>query len=249
MSDDITPEPPDELDDRLSAAMAASRPRPPAEDARPIDDARVADWVAGRLEGEDAERFVAQLAEDAALRRLVRARRVEGTPDLAAMRRAEQAAVKPTPRRWLRPVLTLAAVLVLAVGVTRLMRPALPEYTADPIAGGVKLDRGEQQGVYFLPQSRLRLDLRPAVPVDAPPAVAVFVDDGADGWTPAPEARVTMGADGAVRIAGRAAAVFGTRYGLRRLRVVVAAGPEPPTTDDGRPVDLELDYRAAPEPR
>lgn len=133
-------------------------------------------------------------------------------------------------RRWIAPVVALAAAAAIALVVWRPGEPALPRYAVE-MSGGVVDLRGDEvrETLRFGPGDRFELRLRPDAPIEGPIEVraAVLVDGALRPWPVEP----ATSAEGAVRIMGTGASLGLTAFGFgeRVVRVVVGrAGALPP---------------------
>lgn len=125
--------------------------------------------------------------------------------------------------------LALAALLlvVLRPFAGREAAPSLPDFEVAALRGGVQSVRGDAPALTrtFLPQSTLRLDVRPvrALPRGISLAARAFAV-GPDGTLSAlPPDALVSGEGGALRVEGRIEVLFGASPGPRTVVVAVAA--------------------------
>ncbi len=208
-----------ELSDKAVDDLLAAAPPPEGVD---WDDQLVADWVAGRLDEASATVVEGWLAASPEARAFADALR-DGVVEEAAFEAADAAfanALAPgRSRAWWGGGLALAAALLLAV----FLRPAPPvELRLDGPFGGVKVLRDDPGAPTrrFQPGNRLRLDLLPATPLDAPPPLAAYVGGEKEALRRVPQRFLKSGDGGAWSLQGPAEEILG-RKGAARLYLVL----------------------------
>lgn len=241
---------PDETDEAAGAhwdeeALLAARDGPPESPERERMEAHLLRCAACRAAARELARPLApQVVE--------RAR--------AAMPGRRGLSVKAAP--FLAGVLAAAAVLAVV-----LLRPGAvdspPAFEVVDLRGATRQERGTgPEGATFLPDSVLRLDVGPAVPLDHAPAARVFASRGGGPMRAVPPERLRAGDDGAWRLEADAASLFGREPGAWTLEWAFAPttadlpdaeGLTPPEAREAtrsRPVRwlaVAVEYRLAPE--
>lgn len=254
-----------EGEDRLDALLrAASRRRPAVEpesepEDDPIDDGVLRAWRAGALSDEAAAEFEAALAASPEGRALAAAS-AEPAPE-SLMTWAEQQAPRQAPvtapRSAFRPILVLAAVALVGVGIALMTRPVPGiEYVTSPLSGGAATVRSEAavEGVpVFRPGGVLEVTLRPREAGRAPSVSGFVAPEG--GPLRAVAVAVDEAEGGAVTVQAPAERLFGTEYGPWRFYVVLgepgAAGgrifAEARNGGDGQWFEYPLVYQPIPD--
>lgn len=253
----------DELDRALRRPSASWAEAPATAEAAPVDDGVLLAYLDGRLDEAARDAVEARLADDPEARALLRAlSAARATPDLAAARRAQSALEAQAPKRRVAVwgAVAVAAAAAVVVGVALWQRPPDPPgvWRVEGPFGGVQAARSADAGAggVFLPHSRLRVDLVPAVPPTSDVQVAAYVAAPGDPLRRLPSPAVEVHASGALRVTGRADALLGMPPGPRTLWVVVgpaaadlegAASPDAARRAGAAVYEIPIDYRARPD--
>lgn len=221
-------------------------------DAGPVDDGALMALRAGALGEAEAAALAGRLAADPEARALLIAQ-----AETARRSESEALSVARVLSRRRRPgalLVAVGAVVALAAAVALFVaRPAEPRFTLDGPFGGVADSRGEADGptTTFVPGNVLRLFVRPAAPLDRPPACRGVVT-GADGARRAvPDAFVTIAPNGVCRLQGPIEQILPGFGDFRVGLVVETDGSLPdgvPPENRGSWHEKKIEYRSLESP-
>ena len=205
---------------------AAPEPPPGArEQESDVDAGELLAWLEGDLDDDARDEMAGRLAASPAARQLlVDLERARAEGDVEGL-----VQVTPTRRRQWPPLAGAVGVTALAASLLLVFLPSapvdLPGYVPDALRGGVsKVKSGDAPAsATFVPDSQVEWVLRPQTRLVEPLPVgrAFFAPDGAK-LLPLDPAALERVEGGSFVLRGRAADLFGERYGRLTLAIAVA---------------------------
>ncbi|MEQ9499603.1 MAG: zf-HC2 domain-containing protein [Deltaproteobacteria bacterium] len=208
------------MNDEHLDALLAQGPEPRPQGAH-VDDGVLVAFRDGRLGDDETAHVEAHLAGCRECRELLEELAVDVEPEMFDRARAAARRNRRSGRA-LVVGLALAAATLAAFFLPR--NGPLPPYAVEGPMGGLTTVRGTSTGgEVFVPDSRVKILLRPERPT-RPPRLTVFVVDLDGTAVRAPEGVVTAGEQGGFRVEFTASDLFNGTFGVRTVRLVLSDG-------------------------